>query len=233
MSESVMSLLPTVNRLLADPASLAQGWDRAAQWALAGELLAIVVGGFAAHGITLGLVRPGWQTFASALKAPLVPLLSLLVTLPLLHALALVVSGGGGVAATVALSLVPLAVAGLLLGAATPLLVFFGATSDYHFCKLLHVGTTSLGGLAGALALLRTLRAADGASPTVFLPWVLVFFFVAAQMAWTLRPFIGAPDQPFRWVAARGGRLNFYSAVALSLRDRVAPATAPAPQDRD
>ena len=46
---------------------------------------------------------------------------------------------------------------------------------------------------------------------TVFRIWVIVFGLVGAQMAWVLRPFIGAPDQPF--VLFRGRQSNFFEAV--------------------
>ncbi len=46
---------------------------------------------------------------------------------------------------------------------------------------------------------------------TVFRIWVIVFGLVGAQMAWVLRPFIGAPGQPF--VAFRGRQSNFFEAV--------------------
>ncbi len=41
--------------------------------------------------------------------------------------------------------------------------------------------------------------------------WVLVFGFVGAQMSWVLRPFIGAPGDPFQIFRPRGS--NFFEAV--------------------
>lgn len=46
---------------------------------------------------------------------------------------------------------------------------------------------------------------------TVFRIWVVLFGLVGAQMAWVMRPFIGAPDQPF--VLFRGRQSNFFEAV--------------------
>lgn len=45
----------------------------------------------------------------------------------------------------------------------------------------------------------------------VFKLWVIVFGLVGAQMAWILRPFIGAPNKPFTWFRPAGG--NFYESV--------------------
>jgi hypothetical protein len=52
---------------------------------------------------------------------------------------------------------------------------------------------------------------------TVFRIWVIVFGLVGAQMAWVLRPFIGAPDQPF--VLFRGRQSNFFEAVWRQIMD--------------
>ena len=45
--------------------------------------------------------------------------------------------------------------------------------------------------------------------------WVLVYAFVGSQMAWTLRPFIGAPSMEFELFRQLGG--NFYTNVLVSI----------------
>lgn len=45
----------------------------------------------------------------------------------------------------------------------------------------------------------------------VFSIWMIVFGLVGAQMAWILRPFIGAPHVAFEWFRDRGS--NFFVAV--------------------
>ena len=51
----------------------------------------------------------------------------------------------------------------------------------------------------------------------IFRIWVIVFGLVGAQMAWVLRPFIGAPGQPF--VPFRGRQGNFFEAVWQQIVD--------------
>jgi hypothetical protein len=51
----------------------------------------------------------------------------------------------------------------------------------------------------------------------IFRIWVIVFGLVGAQMAWVLRPFIGAPGQPF--VTFRGRQGNFFEAVWQQIVD--------------
>ena len=47
--------------------------------------------------------------------------------------------------------------------------------------------------------------------------WILIYAVVGAQMAWILRPFIGAPNEQFTFFRQRGG--NFFKAVLEALRD--------------
>ena len=54
-------------------------------------------------------------------------------------------------------------------------------------------------------------RPTSGSVWGVFKVWVIVFGLVGAQMAWILRPFIGAPGKPFEWFRPVGG--NFYEGV--------------------
>jgi hypothetical protein len=51
---------------------------------------------------------------------------------------------------------------------------------------------------------------------TVFGCWVLIFGLVGAQMGWVLRPFVGAPNQPFQWFRVRES--SFFEAVWQTLR---------------
>ena len=45
--------------------------------------------------------------------------------------------------------------------------------------------------------------------------WVIVYAFVGSQMAWTLRPFIGAPTMQFELFRQLGG--NFYTNIFASI----------------
>ena len=45
--------------------------------------------------------------------------------------------------------------------------------------------------------------------------WVIVYGFVGSQMAWTLRPFIGAPSMKFELFRQLGG--NFYTNIFASI----------------
>ncbi|MFY1688327.1 hypothetical protein [Plantactinospora sp. WMMB782] len=53
------------------------------------------------------------------------------------------------------------------------------------------------------------------ASMTLLYIWILLFGFVGTQLAWTLRPFFGSPDQPFALFRSIDG--NFYAEILRSL----------------
>jgi hypothetical protein len=45
--------------------------------------------------------------------------------------------------------------------------------------------------------------------------WIALYAFVGSQMAWTLRPFVGAPGLPFELFRQLGG--NFYANILASI----------------
>jgi hypothetical protein len=51
----------------------------------------------------------------------------------------------------------------------------------------------------------------------VFRVWIVLYALVGAQMAWVLRPFVGAPDQPFTWFRERSA--NFLVDLARTIAD--------------
>ncbi|MFY1673526.1 hypothetical protein ACN27G_26780 [Plantactinospora sp. WMMB334] len=53
------------------------------------------------------------------------------------------------------------------------------------------------------------------ASMTLLYIWILLFGFVGTQLAWTLRPFFGDPNQPFSIFRSIDG--NFYAEILRSL----------------
>jgi hypothetical protein len=88
--------------------------------------------------------------------------------------------------------------------------------------KLLNVGIFTLSGIVGVIFLSQGMRivSAGGkegarARRNVVRLWILVYAFVGSQMAWTLRPFIGAPSMQFELFRQLGG--NFYGNIFASI----------------
>lgn len=55
------------------------------------------------------------------------------------------------------------------------------------------------------------------ASMTLLNVWILLFGFVGTQLAWTLRPFVGSPDEPFQIFRKIEG--NFYVDIVRAIGD--------------
>jgi hypothetical protein len=183
-------------------------------------LLALDCVPLAGYGAIMGLSGSGPQAISSAVKLPLLYLLSLAVCFPVLYVVNVLMGSRLGFAQTLALILTALGLNAILLAACAPIALFFIVTgADYHFLKLLHVGVLAFGGLWAMGALYRALVSMCEHSSVyprhavrILLLWMLVFGFVGTQMAWTLRPFLGAPGLKFE-LLRKEGQGNFYQAV--------------------
>ena len=90
------------------------------------------------------------------------------------------------------------------------------------FFKLLNVGVFAVAGIVGVVYLSHGMRVVsaggeegDKGRRNLVRLWILIYAFVGSQMAWTLRPFIGAPSIEFELFRRLGG--NFYANVFASL----------------
>jgi hypothetical protein len=201
------------------------------------RLLQIGILGGMLHGISM-TARGGWRAMlATLVKVPLIPMISLALTFPLLLVVHLSTDGSGTVAQVLTLALIPVATCCVLTAAASPILYYFTLTSDYHFTKLLHFATVLAAGAFGVRSLWAATQAGGApiASPQVVLPWVLIFGFVSCQVAWSLRPLLGEPSLPYEWLRRRGSPMSFYTALLHSLsallsRDAAARTSAHAPK---
>jgi hypothetical protein len=122
-----------------------------------------------------------------------------------------------------ALILTAITVTAVLLLSFTPIVLFFLlTTSGYQFFKLLNVGVFAVSGIVGVIFLSQGMRivsagAGEGVKPRgcVLQLWIVIYAFVGSQMAWTLRPFIGAPSMKFELFRQLGG--NFYADIFASI----------------
>ncbi|NLG29020.1 MAG: actin-binding WH2 domain-containing protein, partial [Chloroflexi bacterium] len=109
----------------------------------------------------------------------------------------------------------------LLLAFAPVALFFLLSSSNYQFFKLLNVAIFAISAIRGVSFLSYGTRivaaSTEGAAirRRVVGLWVILYAIVGSQMAWTLRPFVGAPSLPFELFRDLGG--NFYSNVLGSI----------------
>jgi hypothetical protein len=178
---------------------------------------------FALFGAVMGSSHSLWQALSSAGKLPLLFLATLIVCAPTLYFFNLIFGSNQSLSQNVALILTAITVTAVLLLSFAPIVLFFLLTTNhYQFFKLLNVGVFTISGIVGVRFLSQGMRVVsyggkEGASArrNVVRLWILVYAFVGSQMAWTLRPFVGAPGLEFELFRQLGG--NFYANIFASI----------------
>jgi hypothetical protein len=178
---------------------------------------------FALYGAVMGSSHSLWQALSSAVKLPLLFLTTLIVCAPTLYFFNLNFGSNQSLGQNVALMLTTITVTSVLLLSFAPVVMFFLlTTSQYQFFKLLNVGVFTISGIVGVTFLGQGMRVVSyggseraSARRTVVWLWILLYAFVGSQMAWTLRPFVGAPGLPFEPFRQLGG--NFYANIFASI----------------
>ena len=178
---------------------------------------------FALHGAVMGSTHSLWQTLSSAVKLPVLFLSTLVVCSPTLYFFNLIFGSNQSLTQNFTLILTAITVTGVLLLSFTPIMLFFLLTTNsYQFFKLLNVGVFAVSGFVGVRFLSQGMQVVStagkegaGARRSVVRLWIVVYAFVGSQMAWTLRPFIGAPSMDFELFRQLGG--NFYANIFASI----------------
>lgn len=190
------------------------------------KMRAMLVSGivfFALYGAVMGSTHSLWQVISSAVKLPVLFLATLVVCSPTLYFFNLIFGSNQSLTQNFCLILTAITITAVILLSFSPIVLFFLlTTSQYQFFKLLNVGVFSVAGIVGVRFLGQGMRIVsvgghDGAKArrNILRLWILVYAFVGSQMAWTLRPFIGAPSLEFELFRQLGG--NFYGNVFASL----------------
>jgi len=177
----------------------------------------------ALYGAVLGSTHSLWQALSSAAKLPILFLATLVVCSPTLYFFNVLFGSNQSLTQNFALILTAITVTSVLLLSFTPVMLFFLlTTSGYQFFKLLNVGICAIAGWMGVLFLSQGMRIVSaagreraGARRNIVRLWIMLYAFVGSQMAWTLRPFIGAPSMKFELFRQLGG--NFYTNILVSL----------------
>jgi hypothetical protein len=177
----------------------------------------------ALYGAVIGSQHSVLQAVSSAAKLPALFLVTLLVCLPTLHFFNVLFGASLSIRQNFALILTAITVTAVLLLSFAPVVLFFMITTGhYQFFKLLNVGVFTICGAIGVNFLSQGVRMIglvdrEGirARNRLLRGWIVLYAFVGSQLAWTLRPFFGAPGLPFEPFRDLGG--NFYANVFASL----------------
>lgn len=170
-------------------------------------LLAVTLGGCLAYGAAMGCFGlRALQVLYSALKVPMLVGVSSLVCVPSFFVLNTVLGLRGDFPAACRAILAAQATFAVTLAAFAPLTLFgYASSNDYPFATTLN-GAMFLGAtLAAHLTLSRHYRpliARDPRHRVTLVAWLLLYIFVSIQLAWILRPFVGAPSMRTRFFRA-------------------------------
>jgi hypothetical protein len=104
-----------------------------------------------------------------------------------------------------------------------PVTIFFQITGgNYYFLILLHLAILTLSAFFGMRVMVQALQFScekkniyPRIGVVVFRFWVVILTFVAIQLAWNLRPFLGQKNEPFQLFRKYEG--NFYTAIIYSI----------------
>jgi hypothetical protein len=163
-----------------------------------------------------------WQAVFAALKVPLLLLGTSLIAWPSFFVLNTLAGLRHDFArATTALMAAQAGLA-IVLASLAPLTVAWYATSSGYGDAILFNGVMfAVASLAGQWLLrdhYRLLIERDARHRWMFWTWLALYVFVAIQMAWVLRPFVGDPDTPVEFLR-REKWGNAYLVVARLIYD--------------
>lgn len=161
---------------------------------------------FAVYGAIIGASNSWQQMLVSMIKLPALYLLTLLICLPTLYFFDILFGSKADFKQYTVLSLTTVAVISVLLFGFAPVTLFFLISiRDYHFFLLLNVAIFSLTGFVGVKLFyngVKTVMEFNEETPEIrnhlLLFWLVLYGLVGSQLGWTLRPFFGAPGEPFQ-----------------------------------
>lgn len=199
--------------------------SRASFQSLARYCLIVLIGA-GLYGATLGLWRAPLQSFYTAIKFPLVIFLTCFGNGAINGMLAQMLGSGFSFKQTALAILMSFAIAATILGGFAPITLFVGlnapplesknAILGHSVMLLTHVFAIALAGVIAnrrLLGLLRKMSGSDAIARAVLFGWLAGNLFLGAQIAWSLRPFIGSPGLAVQFVRGDPLRGNFYEAV--------------------
>lgn len=199
------------------------------------QMFASTVVSLGLYGAVMGMSRHMLQALSSAVKLPVLFLLTLAICLPSLYLFNLVFGARLTIRQSISMVLVAITVTSMLTLAFAPISVFFLISApDYEFFKLLNVIILALSGIIGLGFLvdgMRRINALTEPKPEEDVParevgyepvnmkllyiWIILYGFVGTQLGWTLRPFFGDPGADFALFRQIEG--NFYVNIVQSL----------------
>ncbi|MBW4618155.1 MAG: actin-binding WH2 domain-containing protein [Cyanosarcina radialis HA8281-LM2] len=188
----------------------------------------------AIYGAIIGASHSWMQSLSSAVKLPALYLITLIICLPTLYFFDILFGSALTFGQYAALSLTTVSVISVLLFSFAPITLFILVSiHDYLFFQLLNVGIFSFTGIVGVKLFYDGMQSLTKIAANSELKseseevkpeyanqqtrdrllqfWLILYGLVGSQLGWTLRPFFGAPSEPFQLFRNIEG--NFYAQV--------------------
>jgi hypothetical protein len=213
--------------LRGEPQQLAE-WIRQWDWRRWLLCLAIIVAGAGCYGAAIGWWRSPQQALYTAIKCPLVMLLTALGNALINGMLAPLLGVNIPFRQSIAAILMSFVITAAILGAFSPILAFViwnapplaahaSAVGEIYACILLgNVLLIAFAGFTANARLFQLLQRFSNNSATarrVLFAWLAGNLFMGSQLSWILRPFVGAPDLPIQFLRTTAFKGNFYEAI--------------------
>jgi hypothetical protein len=223
--DSVGALLRGELELLADWTA---HWNGRRFWLHMG----VIIFGAGLYGAAMGWWRDPEQALFTAIKFPLIVLLTTAGNALLNGMLAPLLGLNIPFRQSFSAILMSFTIAAAILGAFSPVMAFMiwnappvssqavaGAT--HSLIKLANVAVIAFAGTVGNVRLFQTLARLGGSRAVAFrvlFAWLAGNLFLGSQLSWILRPFIGAPYLPVEFFRATALHGNFYENIFQTLQ---------------
>jgi len=195
-------------------------WDgaRVLRWSV------VIIAGTALFGAAMGSWRDPLQALYTAIKLPLVLLLTTLGTAMLNAMFAPLLGVNIGFRQSLLAVWMSFTIAATILGGFSPVLAFLvwnlpaleTQPSAHGVLLLSETAMIACAGLAANLRLVQLLRRFSGserAARRVLVAWLAANLLLGAQLSWNLRPFVGSPGLPVQFLRPDPFHSNFFEAL--------------------
>ena len=198
-----------------------------------GLYVAIICAGTAMFGVAVGSWRDPLQALYTAIKFPLIVLLTTLGNGVLNGMLAPLLGTNISFRQSLLAIFMSFTIAAAVLGAFSPLIYYLiwntpplsvggkSSTTAHSFILVTVVAAIAFAGLAANVRLfqlLRQLSGSRGSARRTLVAWLAGNLFLGSQVSWILRPFVGSPSLPIEFLRDDKFRGNFFEAVYHALQ---------------
>src|SRR5687767_5348874 len=194
--------------------------------------LVVIAVGAGLYGAAMGMWRDPLQAGYTAIKFPLVLLLTTFGNALLNGMLAPLLGLNIRFREALLAILSSFTIAAIILGAFSPLVVFLVwntppitiralSGTSHAFILVTHVAVIAFAGIVANVRLIQILERLGGSkwvARKILFAWLAGNLFLGSQLSWILRPFIGSPGLPVEFLRSDAFKGNFYEAVLHAMQ---------------